>query len=121
MIVMEAVRVSFPKPLLATSWALLTRHASGEDENGPQPKVLIVDDEYSLRRVLRVSLTTLGFKTEEASTGKQALALLGIPLRSRASRHDMPGKGGIETCTEIRRLSRRPVVFILTVRDGKRG
>jgi DNA-binding response OmpR family regulator len=37
-------------------------------------KVLIVDDESSLRRVLRVSLTALGFEVDDVDTGEQALA-----------------------------------------------
>ncbi len=88
-------------------------------KNTPPSKVLIVDDESALRHVLSVSLATLGFEAEEAGTGEQALALLG------AGHYDvvlldinMPGKGGIETCREIQRLSPRPVVFMLTVRDG---
>jgi two-component system KDP operon response regulator KdpE len=87
--------------------------------NTPQGKVLIVDDKSSLRRVLRVSLAALGFEAEEASTGEEALAMLG------AGHYDvvlldieMPGKGGIETCREINALSPRPVVLMLTVRDG---
>jgi CheY-like chemotaxis protein len=85
-----------------------------------QGKVLIVDDESSLRRVLRVSLAALGFEAEEASTGEEALALLG------ANHYDvvlldieMPGIGGIETCKEIKRLFPQPIVLMLTVRDGK--
>jgi two-component system, OmpR family, KDP operon response regulator KdpE len=88
-------------------------------ENMPPNRVLIVDDESALRHVLSVSLATVGFEAEEAGTGEQALALLG------AAHYDvvlldinMPGKGGIETCREIQRLSPRPLVFMLTVRDG---
>ena len=78
-----------------------------------QAKVLIVDDDSSLRRVIRVSLAALGFETKEASNGEKALALLG------ADHYDvvlldigMPGKGGIETCQEIKRLTQRPVVLM---------
>jgi two-component system, OmpR family, KDP operon response regulator KdpE len=88
--------------------------------NTPPGKVLIVDDEASIRRALRVTLATLGFEVQEASTGEQALALLG------AFQYDvvlldieMPGKDGIETCREIQRLAPRPVVFMLTVRDSE--
>jgi len=95
---------------------------SGKDwcVNAPQVKVLFVYDESSFRRVLRLSLAALGFNVEEASTGEQALALLG------AGRYDvvlldidMPGMGGIETCKEIQKLSPRPTVLMLTVRDGE--
>ncbi len=81
--------------------------------------MLIVDDEPSLRRVLCLTLATLGFSAEAASNGEQALALLGAGHYDAVLLDvDMPGKGGIETCRQIQRLSPRPVVLMLTVRDG---
>ena len=41
-----------------------------------QGKVLIVDDEPSIRRALRTTFGTLGFDIAEAVTGEQALPLL---------------------------------------------
>jgi len=85
-----------------------------------QRKVLIVDDERLLRRVLCLTLATLGFIAEEASTGEQALALLGVNHYDAVLLDvDMPGKGGIETCREIQTLSPRPVILMLTVRDDR--
>ncbi len=90
-------------------------------QSEPTPsKVLIVDDEPSLRRVLCLTLGILGFTTEEAATGEQALALLGANHYDAVLLDvDMPGKGGIETCREIQTLSARPVVLMLTVRDDR--
>ena len=86
----------------------------------PRGKVLIVDDEASLRRALRVTLASLGFEVGEASTGEQALALLGADHYEVVLLDiEMPGIGGIETCKEIKRLSPRPVVLMLTVRDSE--
>jgi len=86
----------------------------------PQGKVLIVDDEPSIRRALRTTFGTLGFHIEEAVTGEQALPLL------RTSNFDavlldinMPGIGGIEACKEIRRQFPRLAVLMLTVRDSE--
>jgi two-component system KDP operon response regulator KdpE len=83
-------------------------------------KILIVDDEATLRRILRVSLKALGFETEEAGTGEQALAL------AKTNHYDlvlldveMPGIGGIETCREMRAAWPEMAVVMLTVRDGK--
>jgi two-component system KDP operon response regulator KdpE len=83
-----------------------------------QGKVLIVDDEPSIRRALRTTFGTLGFDIAEAVTGEQALPLL------RASNFDavlldvnMPGMGGIQACREIRRQFPRLAVLMLTVRD----
>jgi two-component system, OmpR family, KDP operon response regulator KdpE len=83
-------------------------------------KVLIVDDEPSIRRALRTTFGTLGFDIAEAMTGEQALPLL------RAGGFDavlldvnMPGMGGIEACREIRRQFPGLAVLMLTVRDSE--
>jgi two-component system KDP operon response regulator KdpE len=88
--------------------------------NNPEGKVLIVDDEPSIRRALRTTFGTLGFDIAEAVTGEQALPLL------RSSNFDavlldvnMPGMGGLEACREIRRQFPRLAVLMLTVRDNE--
>jgi two-component system, OmpR family, KDP operon response regulator KdpE len=88
--------------------------------NTLQGKVLIVDDEPSIRRALRTTFGTLGFDIAEAITGEQALPLL------RAANFDavlldinMPGMGGLEACREIRRQFPRVAVLMLTVRDNE--
>jgi two-component system KDP operon response regulator KdpE len=87
----------------------------------PQRRILVVDDEPTLRRICRSSLAALGFDAGEAGSGEQALSLLA------GARHDlvlldieMPGIGGIETCRRIQHLSPRPAVVILSVRDSER-
>ena len=82
--------------------------------------VLVVDDEPGIRRALRGALSNLGFRTDEASTGEQGIDL------ARLHRYDailldinMPGKGGIETCRELRRGAPDLGILMLTVRDGE--
>ncbi len=82
-------------------------------------KILVVDDEPQLRRVMKVALTDLGYTIMEAKTGEEALdhlheydpdlILLDI---------NMPGLGGMETCRAIRRISTVPIV-ILSVRNSE--
>jgi two-component system, OmpR family, KDP operon response regulator KdpE len=86
--------------------------------SGLQGKVLIVDDEPSIRRALHTTFGTLGFDVSEAVNGEQAIPLL------RASNFDavlldvnMPGMGGIQTCREIRRQFPQLAVLMLTVRN----
>jgi two-component system, OmpR family, KDP operon response regulator KdpE len=88
--------------------------------NTSQGKVLIVDDEPSIRRAIRTTFGTLGFDIAEAVTGEQALPLL------RTANFDavlldvnMPGMGGLEACREIRRQFPRLAVLMLTVRDNE--
>lgn len=85
--------------------------------------ILIVDDESSIRQALRVTLGSLGFDVAEAATGEQALALL---RAANPSTYDavlldmnMPGMGGMLTCREIRRLSPRLPILMLTIRDNQ--
>jgi len=82
--------------------------------------ILVVDDEPQLRRVMRTTLTDLGYTVIDAKTGEDALELL---------RHDqpdlilldlnMPGIGGLETCRAIRETSEVPII-ILSVRNTER-
>jgi len=44
--------------------------------NAPTPKVLIIDDEPPIRKLLRMGLTTQGYQIIEAPSGKTALELL---------------------------------------------
>jgi two-component system KDP operon response regulator KdpE len=83
-----------------------------------QGKVLIVDDEPSIRRVIRTTFGTLGFDIAEAVTGEQALPLLhSANFDAVLLDVNMPGMGGIEACREIRRQFPRLSVLMLTVRD----
>ena len=80
-------------------------------------KILIVDDEPQIRRVLRTTLTSQGYTVVEAKSGDEALEMI------RDERPDlilldvnMPGRSGLETCREIRATSDVPIIM-LTVRN----
>jgi two-component system KDP operon response regulator KdpE len=82
--------------------------------------ILIVDDEISIRRALHATLDKLGYTTVEAARGEEALSLV------RATTFDavlldinMPGISGIETCRDMRRLSPRVPILMLTVRNSE--
>jgi len=81
-------------------------------------RILLVDDEAAIRRALRTTLQELGFETEEASRGEEALHLV------RAQSFDailldinMPGIGGMKTLERLRAAYPRLPILILTVRD----
>jgi two-component system, OmpR family, KDP operon response regulator KdpE len=83
-------------------------------------KVLLVDDDSSIRRALRTTLAALGFDIEEARDGEAALALVRSKLFDAVLLDiNMPGMGGIETCRELRRLKPTLPILMLTVRDGE--
>ncbi len=81
-------------------------------------KVLIVDDEATLRKALRSSLTASGFAVEEARNGEEALGTVqqqsfDLILLDVA----MPGISGIEACKRIRGIAPRMGIVMVTVRD----
>lgn len=85
-----------------------------------QATILVVDDEPSIRQALRMTLGKIGFEVAEASTGEEALASI------RGARYDavlldmnMPGMGGMRACKEIRELSPRLPILMLTIRDSQ--
>ena len=80
-------------------------------------RILVVDDDPQIRRVMRVTLTGRGYEVDDAKSGEIALE------RIRDERFDlilldmnMPGMGGLETCREIRSRS-EVAIIMLTVRD----
>lgn len=83
-------------------------------------RILVVDDEPQIRRVLRTTLSAQGYEVQDARTGEDALTSL------RKSRFDlllldmnMPGIGGLETCRVIRGSS-EVAIIMLTVHDTER-
>jgi two-component system KDP operon response regulator KdpE len=83
-----------------------------------QHSVLVVDDEPSLRKALLTSLTASGFSVEEAGSGEEALgSLQRYPFDLVLLDINMPGIDGIEACRQIRHLSPRAGIVMITVRD----
>jgi two-component system OmpR family response regulator len=79
----------------------------------PVRTILLVDDDKNLREVARYALSQAGFRVEEAANGRDALAA------ARAHPPDlvvldvrMPEMDGLETCRELRKTSRVPIVFL---------
>ena len=82
-------------------------------------RILVVDDDPQIRRVMRVTLTGQGYEVDDAKSGEAALEKL------RDERFDlvlldmnMPGMGGLETCRAIRGQSEIAII-VLTVRDSE--
>lgn len=80
-------------------------------------RILVIDDEPQIRRVMRTSLTEEGYIVTDGRSGEEALE------RLRQDHPDlvlldmnMPGIGGLEACREIRETS-DVAVIMLTVRD----
>ena len=80
-------------------------------------RILVVDDDPQIRRVLKVTLAGQGFAVDAAKNGDEALE------RVREGRPDlllldinMPGMSGLDLCREVRATS-EVAIIMLTVRD----
>jgi len=82
-------------------------------------RILVVDDEPQIRRLMRTTLIGSGYEVEDAKSGEEGLekmsqfhpdlVLLDI---------NMPGMGGLATCRMIR-ADRNVAIVMLTVRDSE--
>ena len=83
-------------------------------------RILVVDDEPQIRRVMRTTLVARGYMVSTARNGEEALE------KVREERFDlvlldinMPGIGGMEACRIIRSQSDIPIV-ILSIRNAEK-
>ncbi len=83
----------------------------------PRTKILLVDDEHSIRRFLRTSLHAHGYDVHEAATGEDAL-IKTVNVRPDLIILDLglPGMDGIEVTRRIREWAQTPII-ILSVQD----
>lgn len=82
-------------------------------------RIIIVDDQPKIRRIMRSTLVTEGYEVAEAKTGEEALESV-RELRPDLVVLDMnmPGMGGLEACRAIRRDSKIAIIM-LTVRNSE--
>jgi len=76
-------------------------------------KILVIDDEPQMRRVMRAALTAHEYEVVDARSGEEAL------LKVETERFDfvfldlnLPGIGGISTCRAIRAGSEVPIIIV---------
>lgn len=83
-------------------------------------QVLIVDDEWNMRNLLRIYLLQEGFATKEASTGREALYMI--------EKHNfdlilldvmMPDMDGWQVCQAVRESSQTPILMLTARSETK--
>jgi two-component system, OmpR family, KDP operon response regulator KdpE len=80
-------------------------------------KILIVDDEPQITRVLRTALSTQGYSLRVAANGVEGLAAVHEWKPDLVITDvSMPQMGGVELCREIRAVSEIPIL-VLSVRS----
>jgi two-component system KDP operon response regulator KdpE len=84
---------------------------------GPEPLLLVVDDEAGVLRLMKLELSAQGFRVVTASDGDEALRIA-EEQRPDAVVLDimMPGLSGIEVMRRLRERSNVPVVLV-TAKD----
>ena len=83
-------------------------------------RILVVDDEQQITRVLRTSLSAQGYDVRVANDGEMALEILKdwTPDLVVTDLY-MPRMDGLELCRELRRKSQVPIV-VLSVKGEER-
>jgi len=83
-------------------------------------KILIVDDEVQIIRVLSMACTAQGYRMKSASDGESALNVLKIwPVDLVITDLSMPNMDGVELCRAIRDQSNVPIL-VLSVRNNEK-
>jgi two-component system KDP operon response regulator KdpE len=85
-----------------------------------RPRILVVDDEPQLTRVLLRSLTTKGYEVRTAGDGETALEKFNDwPPALVITDLAMPNMGGLELCRRLRSISQVPII-VLSVRGEEK-
>jgi two-component system KDP operon response regulator KdpE len=83
-------------------------------------KILVVDDDPQIRRVMKATLVGHQYEVIEARSGEEALEILSPDAANLVLLDmNMPGMNGLETCRAIREGSAVPVI-ILSVRISEK-
>jgi len=88
---------------------------------GEKQRILIVDDEPQITRVLRTSLTSHGYEVRSAADGISALETFGdFSPDLVITDLSMPNLNGIELCRSLRQLSPVPIL-VLSVKGEEKA
>ena len=83
-------------------------------------RILVVDDETQITRVLRRSLAARGYEVQVAGEGEEALQIFGAWAPDLLITDlSMPRMGGLELCRRVRAVSRVPII-VLSVKGEER-
>jgi two-component system alkaline phosphatase synthesis response regulator PhoP len=81
-------------------------------------KILVVDDEPMVRKVIRVTCEKEGYEVIEAETGSEALRIIEVQKPHIVLLDLMlPDISGFDVCREIRKVDQRTPIIILSARS----
>jgi DNA-binding response OmpR family regulator len=91
--------------------------AMGENTNGAQQRILVVDDDPVIVRLVKDKLEGAGYAVMTANSGRQALDVIarrGMPHLAIVD-INMPVMGGFEFCQAVQEFSDLPVIMLSAV------
>lgn len=91
-----------------------------EDERLSKPSILIVDDEWNMRNLIKIYLKNNGFEVRETGNGDDAVNLVRQePFDLVILDIMMPGTDGWQVCQAIREFSHIPILMLTARSDTK--
>ncbi len=88
----------------------------------PDPRILVVDDEPPIRRLLKTALTAQSWRVEETTDGPEALEFL------RRNKVDLvvldlglPGLDGLDVIRRLRETGNVTPIIVLSSRGDEKG
>jgi two-component system KDP operon response regulator KdpE len=83
-----------------------------------EPVILVVDDEVSIRRLLRVALERASYKVKEAANGREAIEMIAAEDPALVFLDlGLPDRDGLELIPLIRKQS-QAIILIVSARDA---
>ncbi|RMH69975.1 MAG: response regulator [Gemmatimonadetes bacterium] len=93
------------------------RRSRREDSSTPKPKVMIIDDDFTLRNALKISLRD-DYDVVACASGDEGLAKLTDQFDTVILDIKMPGKNGFQVYDEIKRVYHDlPIIFYSAFQD----
>lgn len=107
--------ISFLKTLQACSQRPGKASAAVQEESSILPKILVVDDEESIRTVLRRFLEKKGYQVKTASNGIEALKVIESEKPVLVLLDvKMPGMDGLQLLDKVKKLAPATAVMMIT-------
>src|SRR5262249_2643040 len=83
-------------------------------------RILVVDDETQITRVLKTTLSSNGYEVKTAADGESGYEALSWLPDLIITDLSMPGMSGVELCRAVRKRSQTPII-VLSVRGEEKN